>query len=313
VSVKSLPAWIFLLLLIPGFSDGGKLLVVPMDGSHWLSMRPVVEKLIEKGHEVVVITPEVSWQLGKTQAYTVKTYSVPYTLEDLDNVFHDYLINHLTSRPFPQNVLAQFRSSIAVFGTFFSQCKGLFGNKEMVQYLNQSNFDAVLTDPISMCGALVGNYFSIPLIFFMRGFPCGLHYTAAQCPNPVSYVPRLFTRNSDRMTFFERVENALVAILELRYCDYFYAEAVSFSSELLQRDMTVLELLGSASIWLLRFDYVFEYIRPVMPNMIFIGGINCEEKKPLSKVRSFSLDHTNEMQLHILRRFSAVKMFFLIV
>ncbi|NWI17055.1 UD18 glucuronosyltransferase, partial [Crypturellus soui] len=68
-------------------SDGGKLLVVPMDGSHWLSMKQVVEKLTERGHEVVVIIPEVSWQLGKTPTYTVKTYSVSYTLEHLDNIF----------------------------------------------------------------------------------------------------------------------------------------------------------------------------------------------------------------------------------
>ncbi|NWI17050.1 UD18 glucuronosyltransferase, partial [Crypturellus soui] len=279
---SQLAAWVFL-LLVPAFSDGGKLLVVPMDGSHWLSMKQVVEKLTERGHEVVVIIPEVSWQLGKTPTYTVKTYSVSYTLEHLDNIFHDYLTTHLKDLPFPQNALAQYRSSISVFDTFFSQCKGLFGNKEIVQYLNQSNFDAILTDPISMCGAVVGNYFSIPSIFFMRGFPCGLHYTANQCPNPVSYVPRLFTFNSDRMTFFERVENALVAILELGYCKGFYSEAVRFTSELLQRDVTLLELLSSASIWLLRFDYVFEYVRPVMPNMIFIGGINCAEKKPLPK------------------------------
>ncbi|KFV84879.1 UDP-glucuronosyltransferase 1-3, partial [Struthio camelus australis] len=137
----------------------------------------------------------------------------------------------------------------------------------------------LLTDPISLCGATVANYFSLPFIFFMRGFPCGLHYTAAQCPNPLSYVPRLFTFNSDHMTFFQRVENALVALLELGYCNGFYAKAIKFSSEVLQRDVSLLDLLNSASIWLLRFDYVFEYVRPVMPNMIFVGGINCVEKK----------------------------------
>ncbi|NWX13655.1 UD18 glucuronosyltransferase, partial [Aegotheles bennettii] len=68
-------------------SDGGKLLVVPMGGSHWLSMQSVVEKLAERGHEVVVVIPEVSWRLGTSQAYTVKTYPVSYTLEELDNSF----------------------------------------------------------------------------------------------------------------------------------------------------------------------------------------------------------------------------------
>ncbi|NXF60642.1 UD19 glucuronosyltransferase, partial [Ciccaba nigrolineata] len=65
-------------------SDGGKLLVVPMVGSHWLSMQQVVEKLTERGHEVVVAVPELNWQMETTQAYTVKTYPVPYTLQELD-------------------------------------------------------------------------------------------------------------------------------------------------------------------------------------------------------------------------------------
>ncbi|NWS46875.1 UD19 glucuronosyltransferase, partial [Probosciger aterrimus] len=65
-------------------SDGGKLLVLPMDGSHWLSMRPLVEKLSERGHKVVVVIPEVSWQMRVAQAYTVKAYPASYTLEKLE-------------------------------------------------------------------------------------------------------------------------------------------------------------------------------------------------------------------------------------
>ncbi|XP_010149188.1 PREDICTED: UDP-glucuronosyltransferase 1-6-like [Eurypyga helias] len=287
-------AWIFILLL-PGLSDGGKLLVMPMDGSHWLSMRPVVEKLTERGHEVVVLIPEVSWRMGTAQAYTVKTYPVSYTLEELDNAFHEYVATHLKDLPFPLNVLALYNSSVHVFNVLFVQCKNLFSNKETLQYLNQSNFDAVLTDPIFMCGATLAHYFSLPFVFFMRGFPCNLHYEAPQCPSPLSYTPRLFTFNLDHMTFFQRVENALVSLLELVYCNGFYGDAIKFSSEVLQRDVSLLELLNSASIWLLRFDFVFEFVRPVMPNMIFIGGINCAQRKPLSK----SLLHNKDMMQYL--------------
>ncbi|NXC45880.1 UD19 glucuronosyltransferase, partial [Penelope pileata] len=68
-------------------SEGGKLLVVPMVGSHWLSMKEVVQKLAERGHEVVVLKPEVSWHTGDKDdhAYTVKTYPVSTKLEELDN------------------------------------------------------------------------------------------------------------------------------------------------------------------------------------------------------------------------------------
>ncbi|NWV40393.1 UD19 glucuronosyltransferase, partial [Grantiella picta] len=69
-------------------SDGGKLLVVPMVGSHWLSMQEVVEKLSERGHDVVVVVPEVSWQMKMTtETYKVVTYPVRQSLEELDRAF----------------------------------------------------------------------------------------------------------------------------------------------------------------------------------------------------------------------------------
>ncbi|KAM6307415.1 UDP-glucuronosyltransferase 1A9-like [Aegotheles albertisi] len=273
-------AWIFILLL-PGLSDGGKLLVVPMGGSHWLSMQLVVEKLAERGHEVVVVIPEVSWQMGTSQAYTVKTYPVSYTLEELDNSFQEYYDSHMKEMPFPWNVLEIYKASVRVSSIFFNPCKDLFSNKETLKYLNQSGFDAVLTDPLFMCGPVVAHYLSLPVVLFMRGFPCNLHYVAPQCPSPLSYIPRLFTFNSDHMTFFQRVENALVALLELEYCNDYYGEAIKFSSEFFQRDVSLLDLLNNVSIWLLRYDFVFEYVRPVMPNMVFIGGINCAQNKSL--------------------------------
>ncbi|KFO21545.1 UDP-glucuronosyltransferase 1-9 [Fukomys damarensis] len=50
------------LLLAAGLSQAGRLLVVPMDGSQWFTMRLVEEKLIQRGHEVVAVMPEANWQ-----------------------------------------------------------------------------------------------------------------------------------------------------------------------------------------------------------------------------------------------------------
>ncbi|XP_065606842.1 UDP-glucuronosyltransferase 1A8-like isoform X10 [Cyrtonyx montezumae] len=279
-----LAACIFI-LFIAGFSEGGKLLVVPMVGSHWLSMKDVAHELAERGHEVVVLKPEVSWQMGDKHghAYSLKTYPVVTKFDELDNAFQLYVATHLKGLPFPLNVLALYNVSANLLESFYRQCKELFSSTETLQYLNQSGFDAVLTDPFFMCGATVANYLSLPFVFFMRGLPCNLHFGAAQCPSPISYVPRTFSFNSDHMTFFQRVENALISLLEHYYCDGFYRAAIQFSSEVLQRDVSLTDLLNNASISLMRFDFVFEYPRPVMPNMVFIGGINCAEKKPLPK------------------------------
>ncbi|NXD03224.1 UD11 glucuronosyltransferase, partial [Certhia familiaris] len=64
----------------------GKLLVVPVDGSHWLSMRELLDLLQQKGHEVVVVAPEVTFHIKPAKNLRIKMYPVPFTQEELDEV-----------------------------------------------------------------------------------------------------------------------------------------------------------------------------------------------------------------------------------
>ncbi|KAF1559028.1 UDP-glucuronosyltransferase 1-1, partial [Eudyptula minor] len=255
-------AWIFILLL-PGLSDGGKHLVVPMDGSHWLSMWQVVEKLTERGHKVVVLIPEVSWQMKTTQAYMVKIHPVSYTLEELDGSLHEYILTHLKALAL-QNVLKTL-SKVLMY-----HCKNLFSNRECNTWINRSHFlfDAVLTDPVIPCGKILAEHLSVPSVFFLRGTPCGLDFEATQCPSPPSYVPRIFTDHTDRMNFLQRVKILIFDIPNSLLCEFLFQPYTKLSSEFLQRDVTVPDLLRQASIWLMKLDFVLHYLRPLMPNMI---------------------------------------------
>ncbi|KAM7096336.1 UDP-glucuronosyltransferase 1A1-like [Ciconia maguari] len=160
------------------------LLVVPMDGSHWLSMRSVLVALSQKEHEIVVVAPEVNLNVKASEYYTLKTFDLQ----------------------------------------------------------------------------------------------------ATQCPDPPSYVPRTFTDNSDHMTFIQRVENLFFKSSESFLCNFAYLPFELLASDVLRKPVTMKELLSHGSIWLKRMDFVFEYPMPVMPNVVFIGGINCGKKKPLSQV-----------------------------
>uniref|UniRef100_A0A452IEE7 UDP glucuronosyltransferase family 1 member A1 n=1 Tax=Gopherus agassizii TaxID=38772 RepID=A0A452IEE7_9SAUR len=245
------------------FAEGGKLLVVPQDGSHWLSMRVVVEMLRKRGHDVVVVIPEATLLMG-TSDYLG------------ENVFVDL--------PFPKKITRVFEN-ISQFTTMFSfACRDFLYNKELIKYLEDGKFDAVLMNPAFPCGPIIAEYLSVPSVYFMRGLPCGLDFKATQCPSPLSYVSRIFTSNSDHMTFTQRVKKLLVNAAENLLCYVLYSQYESPASEFLQREVKILELFSKASIWLLRYNFVFEYSRPVMPSMVFFGGTNCEQKKPLSKV-----------------------------
>ncbi|NXM39075.1 UD11 glucuronosyltransferase, partial [Gymnorhina tibicen] len=267
-----------LLLSLLGLAAAGKLLVVPVDGSHWLSMREVVDMLQQKGHEVVVVAPEVAMHIKPSKNFVMKTYSVPYTQEEMEKNFKAFLLTSFDEGSFLERFLKVYEGmkKLANFG--IASCERLLQNKELVRYLEESKFDAILTDPVLPCGVILAEHLSLPSVYFLRGVPCGLDFAATQCPNPPSYVPRAFTQFTDRMSFLQRVKNLLFDTQNLFLCDFAFEPFSNLASEFLQREVTLLDLLRKGSVWLLRLEFVLDYPRPLMPNIIPIGGVNCAHK-----------------------------------
>ncbi|XP_054065192.1 UDP-glucuronosyltransferase 1A1-like [Rissa tridactyla] len=272
----------FLCCLSP--AAAGKLLVIPMEGSHWLSMKEVLVEVSKRGHEIVVIAPDSKMLIDSTGTYELKTYPVPFKKEEMEELIRSFGANCFSKEPFLirfLNTLDNFRKTSALFQV---SCSSLLYNKEMMKYIEESKFDAIFTDPLTPCGQIIALHFSIPTVFFLRGVPCSIDTHAAQSPNPPSYVPRMFSLNTDHMTFPQRVKNFLLDISEYFTCSMVFSPFESLASDFLQKPMTITQLLSHGSIWLKRLDFVFEYPMPIMPNMIFIGGINCGQKKLLSQV-----------------------------
>uniref|UniRef100_A0A8B9ZKW9 UDP-glucuronosyltransferase 1-1 n=1 Tax=Anas platyrhynchos TaxID=8839 RepID=A0A8B9ZKW9_ANAPL len=145
----------------------------------------------------------------------------------------------------------------------------------LIELSKRGKFDVMFTDPVTP----LAEHLSVPSVYFLRGIPCGLDFEATQCPNPPSYVPRIFTEHTDHMSFLQRVKNLVFDVPNLFLCNFFFQPFSRLASEFLQRDMTVLDLLSKASVWLLRLDFVLDYPRPLMPNIVLIGGVNCAHKE----------------------------------
>lgn len=275
---------LLLCVLNPSVSHAEKLLIIPVDGSHWLSMVGVIQQLQKRGHETVVIAPEASIQIKEASFYSLKKYPVPFQREDIEVSFAEVGFQAFENDPFLQRVVKMYKKVKKDSAVLLSGCSHLLHNKEFMASLEESNFDAVLTDPFLPCGSIVAQYLALPAIYFLSALPCNLHSTATQCPSPLSYVPRALSFNSDHMTFLQRVKNMLIALLENFLCSLVYSPYATLASQVLQRDLTVQDLLSSASVWLLKSDFVKDYPRPTMPNMVFVGGINCLHTKPISQV-----------------------------
>ncbi|NXW47406.1 UD11 glucuronosyltransferase, partial [Nyctiprogne leucopyga] len=271
-------ATLVLLLSLLSLAAGGKLLVVPVDGSHWLSMREVLDRLSEKGHEIVVVAPEINMHIKPTKNFVMKMYPVPFTQEELDHTFWRTTQDLFEEGSFLERIVKTYEGMKNTSAMFLSTCAHLLYNKELVRYLEESKFDAVFTDPLLPCGQILAEHLSLPSVFFLQQMPCGLDFEGTQCPNPPSYVPRIFTELTDHMNFLQRVKNLIFDIPNFFLCDFVFQPYAQLASEFLQQDTTVPDLLSQASIWLVKLDFVLHYPRPLMPNMIFIGGVNCAHK-----------------------------------
>ncbi|XP_051479764.1 UDP-glucuronosyltransferase 1A1-like isoform X5 [Apus apus] len=268
-----------LLLSMLHVAAGGKLLVVPVDGSHWLSMREVLDQLKLKGHEIVVVAPEHNLYIKPRESFVMKSYPVSFTQEELEQTFWTTAQNAFAKGPLLERILKTYEGVKNTSAIFLDTCTSLLHNNQLVRYLEESKFDAIFTDPILPCGQILAEHLAIPSVAFLQQMPCGLEFEATQCPNPPSYIPRVFTDLPDRMNFFQRVKNFVFDFPNYFMCDVLYQSYEKLASEFLHREVTVIELLSHVSVWVMKLDFVLHYPRPLMPNMILAGGVNCAHKK----------------------------------
>lgn len=88
--------FVFLSVCLISFTapcDGGNILVFPVDGSHWINMKVLLEELHARGHNITVIRASTSWYIAeKSPLYTSITLDMN---EGLENFFEVYLKEHM--------------------------------------------------------------------------------------------------------------------------------------------------------------------------------------------------------------------------
>ncbi|KAK2819443.1 hypothetical protein Q7C36_021089 [Tachysurus vachellii] len=259
----------------------GRLLVVPMDGSHWTAVKAVAEEMGRRGHTVLVLMPEVRMRLDSGKQYMSKTFPVPYTQDLFTQLSKSSQQMIGSTASLLERISWKLKHLREIMNLISSTTESLLFNSELVEFLRKQEFDAVLTDPVMPTGAILAFNLSLPAIYMLRGLPCGMDAIATACPDPPSYVPRFFTKHTDLMCFTERVLNVMVYLLEPVMCKILYWWFDDVASRFLQRSISMTEILSTAAVWLLRYDFTLEFPKPLAPNTVLIAGLNCAVTKPL--------------------------------
>lgn len=271
------------LLLGPLSCGGSRILVMPVDGSHWINMKVILEELHSRGHDITVLHSAKSWFIpSNSSIYT--SVNVPSLEDGVDrNVYDKMLLNVIECRKYPRFIRSFCQQQLITrmlekgHGILAQAAAVMLEDPVFMKKLQEPKFDLMLTDPGLPVGVILGSYLKLPMVFNVRWINTGEgHFTIA--PSPLSYVPVPGSELHDHMDFVERTKNVLHYLYSVveQFCFIHPAYA-----DLFQRHFPpgtdLLSLQRAADIWLIRTDFVFEFPRPTMPNLVYIGGFQCKK------------------------------------
>ncbi|XP_063044180.1 UDP-glucuronosyltransferase 2C1-like [Engraulis encrasicolus] len=286
LSYLSIP-FMSLLLCWPAMLHAGKVLVFPQDGSHWVNMKVLIQELHARGHSVTVVRPVDSWYIQEVSPH-YSSITVDVAAGSDEAFFRSFVSRQLQIQRQGSSFWTPLAMARELTEKFYEVHRKvcemvvhILDDPELMLKLREADFDVVLTDPASGGGVVLAHYLKLPLVFNVRWTVHGEgHFAIA--PSPLSYVPMPTGKLTDRMTFLERVRNVLTYGFRM----FLYRRTVgpSYSalvSKYFGPGIDYFELFQAADIWLMRVDFVFEFPRPTMPNVVYMGGFQCKPAKPL--------------------------------
>ncbi|XP_017357157.1 UDP-glucuronosyltransferase 2A1 isoform X4 [Cebus imitator] len=256
-----------------GTTLGGNVLIWPMEGSHWLNIKIIIDELIRKEHNVTVLVASGALFIIPTSnpSLTFEIYKVPFGKERIERVIKDFVLTWLENRPSPSTIWRFYQEMAKVIKDFHmvSQeiCDGVLKNQQLMEKLKKSKFEVLVSDPVFPCGDIVALKLGIPFMYSLRFSPAStVEKHCGKVPYPPSYVPAVLSELTDQMSFTDRIRNFISYHLQdymfetlWKSWDSYYSKALDGShwlnikiiiEELIQRNHSVTALASSTTLFI---------------------------------------------------------------
>ncbi|XP_050442608.1 UDP-glucosyltransferase 2-like [Adelges cooleyi] len=260
-----------------GRTDGANILgVFPINGrSHWVVYESLMKALAARGHNVTVIT-----------SFPQKSPIANYTDIDVSKAFPS-AVNKI-SIDLVLNVLSSiFANQWFISSHSLNICQTCI-KLPTVQALLKSDikFDAVFTEIFgSDCDVGYAYHYKAPLLSMISSSHLPWSYDRVGGPDNPSYIPTIVTKVAGKMNFKERVINTLYYIY-FKMAWKYYSEwpADKFLKENFGPNTPYInDILYNTSMVFVNGHFSLDGPRPLVPNMVEIGGIHVKPPRPLPK------------------------------
>ncbi|CAK7291222.1 UDP-glucuronosyltransferase 2A1 [Vulpes lagopus] len=197
-----------------GITLGGNVLIWPMEGSHWLNIKIIIDELIKKEHNVTVLVASGALFITPTfnPSLTFEIYKVPFDKGRVEGIIKDFVLTWMENRPSPSTIWRFYQEMAKVIKNFHMLsreiCDGVLKNQKLMDKLKKSKFEVLISDPVFPCGDIVALKLGVPFMYSLRFSPAStVEKHCGKVPFPPSYVPAILSELTDQMSFTDRVRN----------------------------------------------------------------------------------------------------------
>ena len=265
---------VLVFLLCSTLLDAANILMLPAQiRSHVFYFSLLGEELIRHGHNVsLVLTsafPVKSWEHSPV---TILYYRSPENVMYMEREDVQYeliracIYQDTSSMPIRKNVSE----------TIANECNYMLSDDLLLRKVKAMNFDLAVVDMFK-CAYILPYEADIPYITLTDVYDPW----TMRVPYLPSFVPSQLKAHTERMTFYQRIHNAFI------YAVRTVMTPPGISDEMVKKYVTnkpiktLQELASNAKIWLLHLDITLDYPRPIMQNVIYVGGLTTKPSRRL--------------------------------
>ncbi|KAI9513786.1 hypothetical protein NQZ68_039450 [Dissostichus eleginoides] len=183
-------------------------------------MKPVLETLVGRGHQVKVLIPSTSMFMNSSEPsrFGYEPFNVSVSKENIEALMEEFLhfsvyeMDHMSYLQIYIRFIDLMRVNMQ---NSLKMLDGVLKSETIMKKLKEGKYDLLLADPVYPGSDLLAEILGIPLVY-------SLHFSIAhnwerycgQLPAPPSFVPGAMSKLTDNMDFSERVWNFLYYALQ---------------------------------------------------------------------------------------------------
>lgn len=246
--------------------------------SHFFVFVRLFKALAERGHNLTVIS-----YFPATNTSNYKNIQIGDLNEFSDVIAPFSVFNEL------ENTRTAKYSTPLVLATI--------GNKACVKFFESNSVKEVLDTSKNFDLVLMEEFWTECLWCAIRRFKSSVVYLKSSTLSPwsgrklgnymnPSHSPNIYLPHSDRMSFLQRLENALLHFANIFYYDYIFMHVQAKLTK--KYCATTYDItLDIESLLLINTHLTLNLPKVLPPNIVDVGGIHIEASAKISEVRSF--------------------------